>query len=272
MVEVLLPERLRQKHGVQRKDFNWSGAERPMGQTLELVARRSDGSEFPVDISLNTIHTAHGDLVISYLVDISENKRSAQALHQANEQLALSLEELKTHSQELALLGEMGNMLQSCSHAQEIHAIVASYAEKLFVNCSGALYLTDEAGDQYQAAVTWGKYPPEEPTFTADKCWALRRGQVHYAKIPQNGLNCKHINPTKYTHDSEYLCVPMYVQGQAKGLFHLHSINCDPRQSYQQLAVAVVEHVSMSLSNLALREYLQKTTHLDLLTSPIHPL
>src|SRR5262245_42508605 len=57
MVEVLLPVRLR--HGHLRYRGNYFGAPhtRQMGSGLELVARRQDGSEFPVEISLSPLHT-----------------------------------------------------------------------------------------------------------------------------------------------------------------------------------------------------------------------
>ena len=53
MIEDLLPEHLRRKHVSYRMEFNANPEPRPMGMGRDLVARRKDGSEFPVAVSLS---------------------------------------------------------------------------------------------------------------------------------------------------------------------------------------------------------------------------
>src|SRR4051812_9756058 len=50
-VEVLLPERFRQRHVLHRDGYASSVRERPMGAGLELFGRHKQGAEFPVEIS-----------------------------------------------------------------------------------------------------------------------------------------------------------------------------------------------------------------------------
>ena len=45
-----------------------------------LTARRNDGSEFPVEISLGSIPTAEGTVVAAMIRDITERERSDQEL------------------------------------------------------------------------------------------------------------------------------------------------------------------------------------------------
>jgi PAS domain S-box-containing protein len=52
-IEDLLPEDLRKRHVAYRKEFNAHPEPRPMGMGRDLVARRKDGSEFPVAVSLS---------------------------------------------------------------------------------------------------------------------------------------------------------------------------------------------------------------------------
>jgi protein-histidine pros-kinase len=74
-VELLLPQRLRARHLEHRAAYDAQPRLRPMGAGLDLVARRRDGGEFPVEISLSPVHTAQGMLVTASVRDITERKR-----------------------------------------------------------------------------------------------------------------------------------------------------------------------------------------------------
>ncbi|MBS0395139.1 MAG: PAS domain S-box protein [Proteobacteria bacterium] len=79
-VEDVIPERFRARHVAHRAAF-WSGPRlRPMGQGLKLAARRKDGSEFPADIMLSPIATAHGQLVLVVVRDVTERQLAEQRL------------------------------------------------------------------------------------------------------------------------------------------------------------------------------------------------
>jgi PAS domain S-box-containing protein len=76
-VELLMPPRFREKH-VGKRDKYFQDLERkprPMGAGIKLFGLRKDGGEFPVEISLNTLPTAEGLVVISTIRDISERVR-----------------------------------------------------------------------------------------------------------------------------------------------------------------------------------------------------
>jgi PAS domain S-box-containing protein len=77
LVEMLLPERVRGRHVLHRTGYIAEPTTRPMGAGLELLARRKDGSEFPVDISLSPHESPDGPLVMSAIRDVTEQKRGA---------------------------------------------------------------------------------------------------------------------------------------------------------------------------------------------------
>ena len=79
-VELLLPERLRAPHGGHREEFMASPHARPMGTGLDLIARREDGSEFPVEISLSPLQTAQGTLVSAAIRDITARRQAEEGL------------------------------------------------------------------------------------------------------------------------------------------------------------------------------------------------
>jgi len=71
-IEMLLPERLRATHVAHRDNYFKSPRPRPMGLGLDLVGRRKDGTEFPVEVSLSSFESADGRLAMAFITDISE--------------------------------------------------------------------------------------------------------------------------------------------------------------------------------------------------------
>ncbi len=84
-VEMLVPERFREAHVGHRASYSSDPHTRPMGAAMDLIGRRKDGSEFPVDISLSTLETESETLVISIVHDISERKRAEAACRESEE-------------------------------------------------------------------------------------------------------------------------------------------------------------------------------------------
>lgn len=84
-VELLLPERLREAHREHRSKFGDSPVLRPMGTGLELVGRRKDGSEFPVEISLSPVRTGTTRFVSSVIRDVTRRKRMEREIIAAQE-------------------------------------------------------------------------------------------------------------------------------------------------------------------------------------------
>lgn len=81
-VDVLVPERLRANHPAQRNDFLGASGSRPMGQGLEVRARRKDGAEIPVEVSLSEIRAGNSVLVASAMRDVTDRRRMEEELRQ----------------------------------------------------------------------------------------------------------------------------------------------------------------------------------------------
>jgi PAS domain S-box-containing protein len=88
-LEMLLPERLRGRHIGHRAAYFQEPHVRPMGRGLDLVARRGDGTEFPVEISLSYIETEDGLRALAFVIDITQRQAMERAARQAERLSAL---------------------------------------------------------------------------------------------------------------------------------------------------------------------------------------
>jgi len=98
-LERLLPDRVRHGHREHRARYFAEPRVRPMGIGLDLWARRRDGSEFPVEISLSHVDSDEGTLALAFVTDITERKRAEAQLQRQREAVF--------QSEKLAALGRL---------------------------------------------------------------------------------------------------------------------------------------------------------------------
>lgn len=93
--ERLIPDADADAHLSHRVSYAWRPTHRPMGAGRDLYAKRKDGSEFPVDISLHPIESDIGTLVLAHVLDASDRHRAKRE------------RESRQRMERLALLGQL---------------------------------------------------------------------------------------------------------------------------------------------------------------------
>jgi len=85
--EILVSENVRTRHRMLEAEFAAHPKTRPMGTGLDLLGVRKDGSEFPIEVSLSSVHSSRGQLVVSFVSDITRRKQAELALRDSEQQL-----------------------------------------------------------------------------------------------------------------------------------------------------------------------------------------
>jgi diguanylate cyclase (GGDEF)-like protein/PAS domain S-box-containing protein len=206
---------------------------------------------------------------VGTVADISDQMASEAALQAANARMAEWVSELETHSQEIGLLNELSNLLQSCLTAQEAYGILSQLGVQLFPRQAGLLGITNASRNLVETVVVWGQPDGQRlgaPVFSPEDCWALRRGRMHWYEAGSGAVRCAHLGQAA---PETYVCLPMMAHGETLGVLHLQAATPGTpalslaRRSFGQ---TVADSVSLALANLKLRERLRDQSIRDALT------
>ena len=123
-VEILMPERFRERHPAHRGRYQAHSVIRPMGSGLDLRALRADGTEFAVDINLSPFKGETGPGVICVIRDVTDRKVAEeqikmlnQSLEQRTRDLAVTNSELEIRNREVEKANRLkSNFLATMSH------------------------------------------------------------------------------------------------------------------------------------------------------------
>ena len=205
--------------------------------------------------------------VIGLLVtseDITERRQADQEIENVNKQLMSWVNDLERRNQEADLMRQMGDLLQVSNEREEYYSIIKEFVPQLFPDTSGALFFISNSRSSVEAVAVWGNDLQSERSFAPNECWAMRRGQTYQGDSSKPGLNCRHIEKPFY---GRYLEVPMMASGELIGVFHIEDREeVLPLENIQTLAHTLADHLSLSFSNLKLRERLRTQSIRDALT------
>ncbi len=233
----------------------------------ELAIRRVDGTIIPVLYNATIYRDESGQVmgVFAAARDITERKQAEVTLRQANLELDRRSRELEIRNLQVTLLNEMGDLLQTCRTIEETYPIVPQFAQQLFPEQTGALYVYTASKNLVEAVSLWGDLPSDDQVFGFEECWALRRNRANIAYGNGATLVCPHIvQPTVIS-----VCVPLIAQNETIGLLHLRTAATQTAawsDDQTSLAITLADRLALALSNLKLQELLREQAMHDVLT------
>ena len=174
-VDMLVPNRFWSSHPGQPERSLAAAYAHEVTTGWELLARRKDGSEFPVEVGLNPLDTPQGLLVLANVVDISARKAGQEETRQRREQVEL-----------LSRASLLGEMTASLAHElnQPLSAITSNAnAGMLFIE-KGNVDIT-QLHEIFQDVVADGRRAHEivQNVRNAIKKGSALRGRINVNQI-----------------------------------------------------------------------------------------
>ena len=167
---------------------------------------------------------------------------------------------------QIELLFKMTDMLQSALGHADANSVLRATASSLLPTFGGALYTFNNSGDRLELSTSW-HWPEAAPlseAFSPSDCWAIKRGKLHLNQRRDEALCCDH-----YQSGLTTLEIPMMARGEVYGLLIVEQEGDNAvheLQAVSSVATALADAMSLSLSNLALRERLRTQALRDALT------
>ncbi|MDP1772345.1 MAG: diguanylate cyclase [Methylobacter sp.] len=176
---------------------------------------------------------------------LSESHEKLAEYNQTLEQaVEFRTRQLRSQSEQVMLLNELSRQLQAAENLNEMHRQIDQAMPKIFQNTPGSIYLLEN-----EQLGKWGHIASWGSLFT----------DAHDQSNPAENEN----KTTAYS-------VPLEIQNQAFGVLRL-SLDNMPKESWdEELPNTVLEHISLAMMNLHLRNQLTYMAHHDPLTGLVN--
>lgn len=130
-VEQLVPSEHRHEHVGHRSSYADEPRRRPMGTGLQLFAQHTDGTMFPVEISLSPVEIGGETFTIATIRDVSERREAVVRIELMNERERIAHDLHDTVIQRLFAAGMSLQVLASSQEDSELRERAESVIDEL---------------------------------------------------------------------------------------------------------------------------------------------
>jgi diguanylate cyclase (GGDEF)-like protein/PAS domain S-box-containing protein len=229
------------------------------------------GKETTFDLTISPCNSPaqHFRGCVGVMRDASVRQISEHAARAANSALAERDGDLAQRESDLAVLGELEDMLQLCVDSLQAYDVMGYFAGRLFSKDSGVLRLLRHENGGLEAVASWGQQAPPPRSFSSESCLALCTGGP--SDNFESGPTCSHRIPGN---TPKSLCVPILGQGEVLGLIEFQVadltengiFSAQSATEFRRRAEILTEHLGRTLTSLSIREDLRSQSIRDPLT------
>ncbi|MEM7293407.1 MAG: diguanylate cyclase [Pseudomonadota bacterium] len=235
---------------------------------FEYRVTRMDGETRWVNDVAEPFYNMAGEFcgLIGTTTDVTEEHQHLAALRHSHE-------EAQAQERENTLIDNMNSYLQVCLSMRETYPVVDYYVRRIFLGCSGAVYLFNDNRTVVEPVVTWGIECGLGKVLDPNDSWALRQGKIHEVPEFRQGMLCNFLAEHPI---NGYICVPIIAQGDMIGMLHVQyaeipdDFSVDEVEHHlharRRLAMTTADNLALALVSLKLREALKQQSVKDPLT------
>jgi PAS domain S-box-containing protein len=243
MNELMVPPHLREQHRAGLARYLATGEARVLGRRIEIVAMRSDGSEFPVELAIQRVPVAGPPVFTAYLRDLTEPKRLT-----ASNRLLLDAS---------ALLGASLDYEETLRNLSSV--LVPAFADWYAADVVGAdgsvrrieVAHRDPAKVELARTLT-ERYPPD-PADTRGVHEVIRTGKSQLmGDIPDEVLTKgaadeEHLALIRSLGLRSYMIVPMRARSGVVGALSL--VTAESGRHYDETDLSIAENLASRAAN-----------------------
>jgi len=254
-LEMLLPRRFADRHHRQRDGYFDAPRARAMGNGMDLVALRKDGTEFPVEIGLSYVEMDGERLAMSFITDISVRVEALEALRSHAQELesrvVVRTQEIERRRRVAEGLRDVLAVLNTARPLEEILDLIVEQASQLLETDAIAIYRQGEDGQRVQAA----RFSDDPGAGDVGSAATFSPAAIHAQDGERPLWAGSKAGMTQSGRYRSVLAVPLNVQGEIYGSICLYyRVARSFTQEEKEMAVVFADQAALAIENARLRE------------------
>lgn len=262
-VSMLTTAADRSHHDGYVRSYMNGGQPRIIGRGREVIGRRKDGSEFPLELAVSEVMLGGRRHFTGMLRDISSRRAYEDELSALNRTLEAKLEEGRVINDENQRINEMSGFLLAAREQGELSQALIRFLPGLLPAVAGHFSTVGSHGE-LTPVMAWGQQSELDP-FAKEACWAVRRGRLHVGET--DDLRCDHLAdlPIGWA-----CCVPVLGSEGLVGVLTLVEtgapLDAAGRAGVTRVGEATADRIGTAMSRMNLRRRLEEESTRDHLT------